>query len=304
VTRALFLTVAAGLVTAACERRPPLPDTVPQRVLNIGGFDVPEAARYDPSLDGWFVSNVAGGATAKDNNGFISRLDSAGTIVALKFIAGGVGDVTLHAPKGLAIVADTLWVSDVDAVRAFNRHTGVPVVSIDLSARGAVFLNDIAVGPDGAIYITDSGLRADSAGLHHTGPDRVYRIDARRVVSIALDDDTLQGPNGITWDPRGRRFVITSYAGTHVFGWNPGDPVPTVLATGRGGYDGVEALPDSSLLVASWADSTVWRLTPDGAFTAFIRGVNSPADIGVDVARQRLAVPLFLENRVEVWTLR
>jgi hypothetical protein len=35
-----------------------------------------------------------------------------------------------------------------------------------------------------------------------------------------------------------------------------------------------------------------------------VSGVNSPADIGVDPTRELVAIPLFLENKVEVWRLR
>lgn len=56
------------------------------------------------------------------------------------------------------IVGDTLWVADIDAMRAFNKRTGAVIATVDLRPRGAVFLNDVAAGPDGALYITDTGL--------------------------------------------------------------------------------------------------------------------------------------------------
>jgi hypothetical protein len=60
----------------------------------------PESARYDRDLDVWFVSNVNGAPTAKDNNGYISRLRPDGTPYNLKFIEGGKKGVTLNGPKG------------------------------------------------------------------------------------------------------------------------------------------------------------------------------------------------------------
>ena len=138
----------------------------------------------------------------------------------LRFIAGGSGGVTLHAPKGMAIAGDTLWVTDLDAVRAFNRRTGAPVASVDLAPLGALFLNDITVGPDGALYITDTGVRFDSAGTRqHTGPDRVFRIKGR-VPSVALEGDFLDQPNGITYDRKGRRFLLAPIGvGNAVLEW-------------------------------------------------------------------------------------
>src|SRR3954464_15694699 len=98
----------------------------------------PESARYDRDLDVWFVSNVNGTPTAKDNNGYISRLRPDGTPYNLKFIEGGKKGITLNAPKGLAIKGDTLWVADIDFARAFNKRTGEPITNV---STGAKFLN-------------------------------------------------------------------------------------------------------------------------------------------------------------------
>src|SRR5256886_13499427 len=54
----------------------------------------------------------------------ISRVRPDGAVENLKFIEGGHNGVTLHAPKGLALLGDTLWVADIDVVRARSEeHT-------------------------------------------------------------------------------------------------------------------------------------------------------------------------------------
>src|SRR5256886_12948793 len=87
-----------------------------------------------------------------------------GAVENLKFIEGGHNGVTLHAPKGLALLGDTLWVADIDVVRAFDARTGAPRDSVSLATLGAVFLNDIAIAQTGALYITDSGIKFDDVG--------------------------------------------------------------------------------------------------------------------------------------------
>jgi hypothetical protein len=41
----------------------------------------------------------------------------------------------------------------------------------------------------------------------------------------------------------------------------------------------------------------------NGASTTLRKGLNSPADLGYDAARNLVAVPLFTENRIEFWTV-
>jgi sugar lactone lactonase YvrE len=266
-----------------------------------GAFKTPEAVRFDPTDDVFFVSNINGSPGAKDNNGFISRVrGEGGEVDSLMFISGGRGGVTLNAPKGLAITGDTLWVTDIDAVRAFNKKTGQAIASYPVP--GAVFLNDIATGPDGALYITDTGIRIGASGMSHPGPDRIFKLTRAGQVSTALQLDSLVGPNGITWDDANQRFIIVAFAATAIMGWKPGDSTTTTIATGKGQFDGVERLGDGRILVSSWADSSIYVL--DGsALVRAVGGVASPADIGVDTKRNRVAIPLFEGNRVELFAI-
>src|SRR3989449_7596573 len=268
----------------------------------VEGFLTPESVLHDPVQDIYFVSNINGGPTTKDNNGFISRVRPDGAVENLKFIEGGRAGVTLHAPKGLALNADTLWVADIDAVRAFNAKTGAFVDSVSLSKLGAVLLNDVAVAPTGALYITDTGVKFDDVGnMLHPGPDRVFRIGPDRAVTVALRGDTLDRPNGIAVDPVGRRFVIVQLGGRSVLAWKPEDKAPKVIARGAGGFDGV-VVARGRILVSSWNDSTVASYET-GQEVKVVTGVPGAADIGYDARRNRLLVPILPPNRVEVWQL-
>jgi len=298
--------LALGLATLAvsCGRKPQQPAAATAtRVLTVEGFKTPESVKYDAQLDLYFVTNINGHPSVKDNNGFISRVRPDGSIESLEFVSGGRAGVVLHAPKGTAIVADTLWVVDIDALRGFNKRTGAPVATVDLGRRGAKFPNDVAVGPDGALYVTDTGILIDSAGkFTHPGPDRIFRVGARREVSVAVSGDTLERPNGITRDPANARFIVVAFGGPAIFAWKPGEAAPTVLATGAGQWDGVEVLADGRIMASSWADSTV-DVIAGGKIERLIGGVPSPADIGIDTKRQRVLIPVFTQNRVEVWQL-
>ena len=266
------------------------------------GFKTPESVRHDAELDVYFVSNINGNPSQKDGNGFIARIapDSSGSSTMLA--EGGKAGVTLNAPKGLAIAGDTLWVTDIDVVRGFNKRTGRPVATVSIASLGATFLNDIAVGPDGALYITDTGVRFDaSGGMTHPGKDRIFKITGR-TPTVAFEGTRLSNPNGIAWDAANNRFLLAPFAGNDLLAWVPGDSAVTVLATGPGGYDGLEVLGDGRVLVSSWTDSTV-SLVADGVVRPVVRGAEAPADIGFDTRRNRVLLPRFNAGRVEYWEL-
>jgi sugar lactone lactonase YvrE len=270
-----------------------------RKVGETSNLQGPESARYDRDLDVWFVSNVNGNPTAKDNNGYISRLRPDGTPYNVKFIEGGKKGVTLNAPKGLAISGDTLWVADVDYARAFNKRTGAAIANVTIRGR-VKFLNGAAVGPDGAIYMTDTGISFGPKGeLSHPGPDQVLRI-TRSGATIALSSAQLEGPNGITWDSKQNRFVIVSFVGKGIYGWKPGDKDVKSLGNGPGQQDGVAVLPDGSILATSWADSSLFVLDK-GKVRKVATGIASPADIDFDEKDSRVAVPQLLGNKVQFW---
>jgi len=294
---------AADTVTPAQLQVPPTTSSRATKVATVIGFLTPESVLDDSAQDIYFVSNINGGPLTKDNNGFISRLRPDGAIEVLKFIEGGRAGVTLNAPKGLAKLGDTLWVADIDRLRAFNARTGAAIDSVRLDSLGAVFLNDIAIAPNGAIYVTDTGIRFDDVGnVLHPGPDRVFRVGPDRKVTVAVRGDTLGWPNGITLDAVGRRFIIVQYGGKAILAWKPGDRAPTVIARGAGGFDGVEMI-GGKIVVSSWADSSITRFDSTQG-TKIITGVPSPADIGYDAKRNRLLIPILTGNRVEIWQLQ
>ncbi|HET9728152.1 MAG TPA: SMP-30/gluconolactonase/LRE family protein, partial [Acidimicrobiia bacterium] len=235
-------------------------------------------------------------------NGFIAvvRADSTGSATKV-LVQGGKNGAKLDGPKGLALVGDTLWVADIDHVRAFNRRTGAPIADIDLLREHATFLNDVAVDSSGTIYVTDTGIAIDKKGaMSHPGVDRIFRIKGRTAVGITAD--SLDWPNGITWDSTSGRFIIAPSGGKAIRTWKDGDRAATTLVSGPGNYDGVEVLADGRILVSSWADSAV-HVIQNGELTTLVPNVSGPADIGVDTKRNILAIPRLNDNKVDYYKI-
>jgi sugar lactone lactonase YvrE len=284
-------------------RRTPL-DEAPYRVAVVDGLSGPEAVSYDRTHDVYFVSNVNGTPGVKDSNGFISRIGSNGRMDSLHFIQGGRNGVVLSGPMGSRIRGDTLWVIDIDALRAFDTRSGNPITTVDLAPVHPLFTNDISFGPNGDIYITDTGVQTKPGGTsEHTGPDRIYRVTRDGQVTVALETAALDQPDGIAWDSQKQRFVLAPIGGQAIQTWKPGQRAPVNLPPGPGRFDGLEVERDGRAFVTSWADSSVLELRG----TRLNRSIGPldapPADISLDQRNGRIAVVFLTANRFELWEL-
>ncbi|MFL5614219.1 MAG: SMP-30/gluconolactonase/LRE family protein [Gemmatimonadaceae bacterium] len=304
----LTAVVVATLLASSCgdqyEAAARQPEARSMRVGAIIDFHEPESVKYDPDQDVYFVSNINGFGSVKDNNGYISRVNASNINDIQTLVQGGAHGVTLHAPKGMAIHGDTLWVCDIDALRGFDRHGGSPLATIDFAPYGAVLLNDIAVGPDGSLHVTDTGIQMTEKGVIFSGGDKLFVVGPNHSVKVQESGAQLDKPNGITWDAKGKRWLYVSFDPFHsrLFAMHDGDTTRAVLDSGHGKWDGVEALADGRILVSSWTDSTV-HLIADGHDERLVRNVPVPADIGVDTKRGLVLVPLGIFSRVELWTI-
>jgi sugar lactone lactonase YvrE len=271
----------------------------------LGGYDGPESVRYDPELDVYFISNQTGPGSARDDNGFIVRVSASDHDSSVVLVQGGRGGVELHSPKGLLLHGDTLWAADIDKLRAFHRRTGAPLATVDFAPLGAVQLNDLALGPDGVIRVTDTGIEMTAKGVKHPGPDRIFALGAGGAITTLARGDALQMPNGITWDPVAARWIVVGFSpyDGQVAEHSADFRTRRVLwRSALGNFDGVEVLRNGAILYASWQDSSI-HLLSGATDRRLIRQVPEPADIGLDTRRNILLVPLATLGQVQLWEL-
>lgn len=297
--------VVAALILAACGGEPggaeggqeassaPLEGRI---VVADVGFSTPESVLHDADSDVYLVSNINGTPLDADGNGFISRVTPAGEVLELKWIDGEAEGVTLSAPKGMALLNGVLFVSDIDCVRMFDQTSGEPVG--DICVEGATFLNDIAVGPNGELFVTDTGFEAGEGGLAPSGSAAIHRMTPDGRQAPIVQGERLLGANGLAVGPRG--LFMVSFATGQVFQVNvdTGDLTPLTGESERQ-LDGIEFTPDGGFLFSSWGDQAIYRVDGAGTQSVVVADVPAPADIGYDAGRNRVLVPLFQAN--EVW---
>jgi sugar lactone lactonase YvrE len=261
------------------------------------GLATPESVLYDVEADIYLVSNINGSPVEADDNGFIARVSPDGKVEQLKWIDGASEAVKLNAPKGMTIAAGVLYVTDIDRIRKFDAKSGEAKGEIVI--KGASFLNDIALGPDGTIYVTDSGLKAGTNGLESTGTDAVYKVVKDQAKPL-IRGKNLSGPNGVLADESG--VWVVSYGANELYNVKSGKKTD-IKKLPKGGLDGIVKTNDGRILVSSWEANQVFGAAPGEEFTVVTADAKSPADIGYDTKRNRVLIPLFMENAVQIQPL-
>ncbi len=292
----LTVACAAWVGTASCGRAPTPPPDRPVTVAGVG-FRSPESVLHDAIGDVYLVSNVNGRPLDKDGNGFISRLAPDGTVRELRWIDGAVGNAPLHAPKGLALRGDTLFVADIDVVRLFSRIDGTSLGTWTVAE--ATDLDDVAIDATGTVFVTDTGLRAGPEGLTSTGRDAVYRFDAGGVAVALVRGTALGHPTGVVTH-EGRLFIVTRGSGRVIYvdpgsGQISGFPAPPA-----GRLEGITVTRDGTYLISSYEAQAVFGLSGGVRYDTVVAHVDTPADIGYDATRDRLLIPLMGADGVAI----
>ncbi len=291
---AVGLFAGAALFCAATASRAADQAAPGAAVIRVTGLATPESALHDEQADVYLVSNINGSPFAKDDNGFISRISPEGKILQLKWIDGAAANVTLNAPKGLALSGDRLYVADIDAVRIFDRKTGAP--RGEVAIKGATFLNDVTPAPDG-VYVTDSALVAAPSGLAPTGHGALYQVRTDGSVTPLLKMEKVPALNGVT--TLGKRILLVPFDSNELLEAKDGKLV-TLAKLPKGSLDGIVHLPDGRWAISSWEGQAVYAGPLEGPFETLISGAPSPADIGLDANRHRILIPIFTGDELRI----
>jgi sugar lactone lactonase YvrE len=266
----------------------------PGQAAQIIGLESPHSFVGDQQSKEYFISNINGEPDTRDNNGFITKLDTEGKVTKLKFIQGGMADVLLHAPKGLALVSQTLYVADLDQLKGFDKTTGKLTVTVSFPG-SKVSLTDVTLGPGGLLYASDQAANS------------IYQIDpaANHRISLLIHDNRLAGPTGIAVHPKTNHLIAVSWEKGKILDITPDGHLTELESngffTGRfQNLSGVDFDRWGNMYVSDFTRGKIWRMTRDNRFQVIAEYLFSPADISIDRASNLILVPYYYAHAAEM----
>jgi hypothetical protein len=192
-----------------------LPRVTAARVLfRLDRNLIPEGIAHDPRTRSYFVGSIAGRKVVRvDSSGAVSEFSRPGELRNVLGLAVDAGRRRLH------VVSTSLSPGAPDSSRnrvvSYDLNTGTRVRSVTVAA--AAQLNDVAVGPGGELYVTDSG----GGG--------VFRIPVdRATVDTVAAPGTLPGVNGIALSADGQALYLAHATGVARFELANRDLLPRI----------------------------------------------------------------------------
>lgn len=238
-----------------------------------------ESVIYDTKRDILYISNIAGKPDSLDGKGFISKVDLMGKITDTMWVEG------LNAPKGMGIIADTLYVTDINNVVKINIETGEILKKYPVE--NSEFLNDITTD-NGKVYMSDS----NKGNIHMLENDK-----------ISIIKDSLSGPNGLLAD--NGQLLVALWNDKTLNTLDPSTGEITKRTEGIENPDGIVALGDGSYLVSSW-NGKVHLVNSDWSKELILDTTAdevSAADIEYISDKNLLLIPNFFKNTVSAYKL-
>lgn len=291
----LILLMFCGAVTlASCDNKPETAVATADETTEVTSEDItqevslqqvwatdsiletPESVYFYEDENILFVSNIVGEPSEKDGKGYISKVSLDGQIVNKEWVKG------LDAPKGMAVMNGTLYVTNIDELVAIDISSGM--IKNRYKVENAKFLNDPVV-TDNKILFTD--MKDNKIYAFQDGKVEVWK------------EKGLENPNGLAYNNgnvllASNKLQVVNQAGDG-----------EVLAEGIGFGDGIGVVDENSYLVSNW-EGEVYYVEKGKEKVKLLdtkaENMNT-ADITYIQDQNLLLVPTFNDHRVVAYKL-
>jgi sugar lactone lactonase YvrE len=279
--RSHLSTLSAVLLLAACGGAPeqaapaiepaaetPAPAAPPATIVAARGGFIPEGVEYDTTAGRFLTGSISEGS--------VFEIGADGGVAAIVTDGDLVSSVGIEADEA----TDRLLVANADRavfdgssagqamLGVYRLSTGERLAMVDLAAAvdapgddAAFFANDVAVGPDGTAWVTDTRLGA------------IYVVSPAYEAALLRRFDGF-APNGVVYHADG---YLLAGGGTELWKVPVNEPsaaAPVALPEEIPGQDGLVWTADGRLAIVSNSGNRVVALTSaDGWMTATLAGV-------------------------------
>lgn len=235
-----------------------------------------ESVYYYEEGDFLLVSNIEGNPTDMDGKGSIAKLSTDGKVLDAEWATG------INAPKGMCVLGDKLFVSDINQVVAIdmNNTSDRDYYKVE----GAVFLNDLSTDGE-SVYISDM----------RTG--KLHRISSG---ILSLEMDSLASLNGLCFT-EGKLYGLNA-EGLLEFDLQEG--TYQVINDKVQGGDGLVSFGKGQFIASRW-QGEVWFVDGEEAELMLSSQAEEiqTADIGYNPNSKTLYVPRFFSNYVSAYSV-
>ncbi len=240
---------------------------------------IPESVLYSPTDKVLYVSLIDGKPWDKDGQGGIAKVGLDGKVISNTWVTG------LHAPKGMGIVGNQLYVADMDEVVVIDRKSGK--VTQRIAIEGGQHLNDVSANKKGEVYVSD--MQTGKIHLIKDGKASTYY-------------ETSANPNGVLSVNDGLLMAI----GGKLLKLDAKKNVTTLAEGMDASTDGIEEIRPGEYLVSCWS-GVVYHVKSDGSKHTLLdtrQDKTNSADIGYDPVKKIVYVPTFMKNNVTAYQLK
>lgn len=245
-------------------------------------LQTPESVLIDQDRDVLYVSCVNKNPWEKDGNGYISKLDTSGAIIDLKWITG------LNGPKGMGLSGKSLFIADIDELVEASIETGEIINRIELD--GKPDLNDITVAEDGTVYVSGSGSVT------------IYKLNKGSLLPIFTGEEG-ERFNGLFWEKKRMLLLTSNSSQFKEIPWS--SMLANTIAENMGHGDGIAPVGDGGYICTNWK-GTVNYVSSEGVVTELLNTLQieeNAADADFCMDKQILFVPTFFKNQVKAYKL-
>ena len=242
-----------------------------------------ESVLYDKTSQTIYVTNVNNGPWEKDNNGFISTINTKGEIIELKWVEG------LNAPKGLGLYSGKLYVGDIDDLVEIDIENRK--ISKKYTVENNPQLNDVTVSPKGVVYVSGSNS------------NKIHTLEEGNLSVYAANPEGKR-LNGLLWQKEGIYYADFAES---VFGLvNNKDHTFKILTKDIGNADGIIRLENGDFITSDWSGQIFYIYAKDWTVIKLLDTRDQKilaADIDYIPETQTLIVPTFFHNSVMAYKL-